>query len=51
MDYDLPDEMDPLTEDDDMRRVDVRCHPTEPIKVIEDWPGAVYCLICGTPTD
>jgi hypothetical protein len=38
-----------LTDDDDMRRVDFPCHPTEPLKVLDDWTGQVNCLICGTP--
>lgn len=37
-----------LTEDDDMRRVDFACHPSEPLKVLDDWNGPVHCLICGT---
>jgi hypothetical protein len=37
-----------LTESDDMRRVDFTCHPGEPIKVLEDWQGDVFCLVCGT---
>jgi hypothetical protein len=42
-----PDAPAPLTEVDDMRRVDFSCHPTEPIKVLEDWQQAVHCIICG----
>ena len=37
----------PLSEDDDMRRVDFACHPSEPVKVLKDWSGPVRCLICG----
>lgn len=37
-----------LAEPDDMRRVDFPCHPTEPIKVLDDWTGRLHCLICGT---
>ncbi|MGO9584470.1 MAG: hypothetical protein ACLP36_16925 [Acidimicrobiales bacterium] len=48
--YDPPDELDPLTEADDMCRVDFECHPTEPVKVLDDWDKPVYCLICGQPT-
>jgi hypothetical protein len=44
---DTPDEMDPLTEPDDMQRVDFGCHPSEPVKVLEDWERAVHCLLCG----
>jgi hypothetical protein len=45
--YDPPEEPDPLTEIDDMIRVDFECHPTEPVKVLEDWDKPVRCLICG----
>lgn len=38
----------PLTEVNDMRRVDFACHPKEPIKVREDWHQSVRCIICGT---
>ena len=38
---------EPLTEPDDMARVDVPCHPEEPIKVDEEWDKEVTCLICG----
>jgi hypothetical protein len=38
-----------LSERNDMRRVDFVCHPTEPVKVLEDWNGPVHCLICGPP--
>jgi hypothetical protein len=44
-----PEEPTPLTEDDDMRRVEFACHPGEPIKVLDDWTGAVHCIVCGTP--
>jgi hypothetical protein len=37
-----------LTEQDDMRRVDFECHPSEPVKVLADWDGSVRCLVCGT---
>ena len=47
--YDAPDEMDPLTEADDMKRVDFECHPAQPVKVLGDWDGQVHCLICGKP--
>jgi hypothetical protein len=36
-----------LTENDDMVRVDVPCHPEEPIKVEEGWEREVACLVCG----
>lgn len=41
----------PVFEPDDMREVKFQCHPNEPVKVADDWPDAVYCLICGEPTD
>lgn len=37
----------PLTEPDDMRRVDFECHPAEPVKVFENWSEPVHCLVCG----
>lgn len=45
--YDAPDEMEPLTEADDMKRVDFGCHPGEPVKVLDGWDEPVYCLVCG----
>lgn len=47
--YRRPARPDPLTETDDMRRIDFACHPEEPVKVLDDWSGAVHCLICGNP--
>lgn len=47
--YDGPDPMEPLTEADDMKRVDSECHPSEPLKVLEEWAGPVHCLVCGAP--
>lgn len=38
-----------LSEPDDMRRIDLPCHPSEPLKVLEDWTGPLHCLICGAP--
>lgn len=38
---------EPLTEPDDMVRVDIPCHPEEPIKVEETWDQEVACLVCG----
>lgn len=38
---------EPLTEPDDMVRVDLPCHLEEPLKVAEDWTGEVACLVCG----
>jgi hypothetical protein len=37
----------PLTEPDDMVRVDVPCHPEEPIKVDEEWEQEAACMVCG----
>lgn len=45
--HDAPEEPEPLTEGDDMTRVDFGCHPTEPVKVLDDWDGEVFCLVCG----
>jgi hypothetical protein len=47
--YDEPDAMEPLTEADDMTRVDFTCHPGEPVKVLDDWAGKVLCPMCGEP--
>ena len=49
MEYDEPDELDPLTEADDLQRVDFTCHPGEPVKVLDDWQKPVRCRICGEP--
>lgn len=45
--YDAPDDMEPLTEADDMKRVDFGCHPGEPVKVLDAWDEPVHCLVCG----
>jgi len=37
----------PLTESGDMRWVDFECHPSEPVKVLDDWGQEVHCMICG----
>jgi hypothetical protein len=47
----VPDEPAPLTEDDDMRRVDFDCHPDEPVKVLENWAGTVHCIVCGAAAE
>jgi hypothetical protein len=44
-----PAELDPLTEIDDMTRIDFPCHPAEPLKVRDGWRQALRCLICRTP--
>jgi hypothetical protein len=44
------DEPEPLTEADDMTRVDFACHPSEPLKILDDWHEPVRCLICGKLT-
>ena len=38
-----------MTEVDDMTRVEFECHPTEPVKVLEEWDKPMRCLICGKP--
>jgi hypothetical protein len=50
MDTQLPPEADPLTETNDMRRVDFTCHPTEPVKIAENRSQPPFCLICGQPS-
>lgn len=40
-------EAEPLSEDDDMRRLDFACHPSEPLKILDDWDQPVHCLVCG----
>jgi DNA-directed RNA polymerase subunit RPC12/RpoP len=47
--YQGPAELDPLTEADDMTRIDFPCHPAEPLKVQDDRRKALHCLICGRP--
>ena len=42
-------EPDPLTENDDMSRVDFTCHPSELLKILDDWHQPVHWLICGEP--
>ncbi len=42
-----PEKMEPLSEGEDMKRIDFACHPAEPVKVLEDWAQSVYCLVCG----
>lgn len=39
----------PLSETDDMRRVDFPCHPRSPVKVLDAWTGGVHCRLCGSP--
>jgi len=48
--YEAPDELNPLTETDDMSLVNFSCHPSEPLKVHDDWRKSAHCLICGQPT-
>ena len=45
--YEEPDKLDPLTEVDDMTLVVFPCHPSEPLKVLDEWPKPAHCLICG----
>jgi hypothetical protein len=44
---DSPQRPEPLSEQDDMRRIDFACHPNEPVKVSESWDREVHCLLCG----
>jgi hypothetical protein len=39
----------PLTEPDDMVIVSPPCHAYELVKVPDDHPARLYCLVCGTP--
>lgn len=39
---------EPLVEPDDMTIVASPCHSYEPVKVPEDHPGVLHCLICGS---
>ena len=45
--YEEPRKLDPLTEADDMTLVVFPCHPSESLKVLDDWRKPVYCLLCG----
>jgi hypothetical protein len=49
VDVDMPDlsRPEPLTEPDDMLRVDFPCHPEEPVKIEEGWGSEVACLVCS----
>ena len=47
VDTTIPPDPDPLSEADDMVRLDLPCHPDEPVKVDEAWTGEVACLMCG----
>lgn len=47
MNYEKPDEMEPLVEANDMRRVDFDCHGKEPLKVLDNWTRPVHCMICS----
>lgn len=51
VDIEMSDEPNPLTETDDMRRVDFTCHPEAAVKVADDWRGSAYCRLCGTAVD
>jgi hypothetical protein len=47
--YEEPSKLDPLTEVDDMTQIVFPCHPSEPLKILDDWRKSVRCLICGKP--
>lgn len=53
IEVDVPDPPDvpALTEENDMRRVEFECHPSEPLKVLETWDQRVRCLVCGVDAD
>lgn len=44
---DIPSKPNPLMEPDDMTIVASPCHSWEPIKVPDDTPNPVHCLVCG----
>ena len=46
---DLPETPMPLTEPDDMTIVASPCHEYEPVKVPDDRPDSLHCLVCGAP--
>jgi hypothetical protein len=46
--YNPPEKMDPLTEGDDMKRVDFSCHPAEPVKILDDGIG-LCTASCAEP--
>lgn len=51
LEYDEPEEpIEEVVEVDDMRRIDFPCHPSEPVKVLDDWSSPVFCLVCGAET-
>jgi hypothetical protein len=43
----VPDEPSMLAEPDDMQIVTSPCHAYEPIKIPEDAPAPLHCLVCG----
>lgn len=45
---DSPDAPMPLTEQDDMVIVTSPCHAYEPVKVPDDHPTPLHCLVCGS---
>lgn len=47
-DSDIPAVPASLTEPDDMRIVASPCHAYEPVKVPDDSPNSLHCLLCGT---
>lgn len=47
--YKLSSEPLPLCEPNDMRKVVPPCHPSELLKIYENWNKLVMCLICGNP--
>lgn len=45
---DVPDTPMPLTEPDEMVIVTSPCHAYEPVKVPDDHPDVLHCLVCGS---
>lgn len=48
LERDEPEPQPTLVETDDMRRTCATCHPAQPVKVLDDWTGTLFCLICGS---
>ena len=44
---DIPEPPAALHEPNDMSIVQSPCHTWEPVKVLETWGDALYCLLCG----
>lgn len=47
-DYKKTNRVEPMTEPNDMKRINFRCHPKLPVKVLEGWNGQACCTVCGS---